>query len=88
MKKGDVVVAVTMSGEIIGKYVNEKDGAITLEDPRTLLHDNQGLGFAKGICVSGKLEPKIVTISNYVFLTEVNPEIERAWRQTTSGLVI
>jgi len=35
MKKGDVVVVMTMAGEIIGKYVHEKESGITLEDPRT-----------------------------------------------------
>jgi len=88
MKKGDIVVAMTMAGEIIGRYVNEKDGAITLENPRTLVQSEQGMGFAKGICVTGKLDPKIATIANYVFVTEVNAEIESAWRQATSGLIV
>ena len=88
MKKGDIVVAMTMAGEIIGKYVNEKDGAITLEDPRTLIQTEEGMGFAKGICVTGKLDPRIVTINNYVFITEVNEDIERAWRQATSGIIV
>lgn len=88
MKKGDIVVAMTMAGEIIGKYVNEKDGAITLEDPRTLLQSAEGVGFAKGVCMSGKIDPKIITIANYVFVTEVNDDFEKAWRQATSGLIV
>jgi hypothetical protein len=88
MKKGDIVVAMTMAGEIVGKYINEKDGTVTLEDPRTLIQNEQGMGFAKGLCMSGKLDPKIATISNYVFITEASDEFESAWRQATSGLII
>ena len=88
MKKGDVVVAMTMAGEIVGKYVRESESGITLEEPRTLIQGEQGMGFAKGLCMSGKLDPKIATISNYVFVTECSDEFEKAWRQATSGLII
>ena len=88
MKKGDIVVAMTMAGEIIGKYVHEKDGAVTLEDPRVLMQNEQGMGFAKGVCVSGKLDPRIITVANYVFIAEVSDEFESAWRQATSGLIV
>ena len=88
MKKGDVVVAMTMAGEIIGKYVHEKESGITLEDPRTLMQSEQGVGFAKGVCMSGKLDPKIISISQYVFVTPVSDEFEKAYRQAVSGLVL
>ena len=88
MKKGDIVVAMTMAGEIVGKYVRESESGITLEEPRTLIQSEQGMGFAKGLCMSGKLDPKIATIANYVFVTEVSEDFEKAWRQATSGLII
>ena len=88
MKKGDIVVAMTMAGEIVGKFVKESESGVILEDPRTLVQNEQGVGFAKGLCMSGKLDPKIATISNYVFVTEVSDEFEKAWRQATSGLII
>jgi len=89
MKKGDIVVAVTMAGEIVGKYVNDKDGAVTLEDPRTLIQGEGGnVGFAKGLCMSGKLDPRIATISSYVLITEASEDFEKAWRQATSGLIV
>lgn len=89
MKKGDVVVAMTMAGEIVGKYVNEKDGAVTLEDPRTLIQGPEGqVGFAKGVCMAGKLDPAIMSINSYVFVTPVSDEFEKAYRQATSGLII
>lgn len=89
MKKGDIVVAMTMAGEIIGKYVHEKDGAVTLEDPRVLMQGPEGqMGFAKGVCVAGKLDPRIITIANYVFVTEASDDFVSAWRQATSGLIV
>lgn len=88
MKKGDIVVVMTMAGEIIGKLVNDRESGITLEDPRTLIQGQDGVGFAKGVCMSGKLDPKIMTINNYVFVTEVNDDFEKAWRQATSGIII
>jgi hypothetical protein len=88
MKKGDIVVVMTMAGEIIGKLVNDRESGITLEDPRTLIQGEGGVGFAKGVCMSGKLDPKIMTINNYVFVTEVNDDFEKAWRQATSGIII
>lgn len=89
MKKGDVVVAMTMAGEIVGKYVSERDGAVTLEDPRTLIQGPEGqVGFAKGVCMAGKLDPKIMSINSYVFVTPVSDDFEKAYRQATSGLII
>ena len=88
MKKGDVVVVMTMAGEIIGKYIHEKESGITLQNPRTLMQSEQGVGFAKGVCMSGKLDPKIMAISQYVFVTPVSDEFEKAYRQAVSGLVL
>jgi len=88
MKKGDIVVVMTMAGEIIGKYVHEKESGITLEDPRTLMQSEQGVGFAKGVCMAGKLDPKIMSINSYVFATPVSDEFEKAYRQAVSGLVL
>lgn len=88
MKKGDIIVAMTMAGEIIGKFVSEKEGSVTLEHPRTLVQSEQGMGFAKGLCVSGKMEPTLAVINNYVFLVEANEQFESHWRQATSGIII
>ena len=89
MKKGDVVVAMTMAGEIVGKYVRESESGVTLEDPRTLIQGEGGqVGFAKGVCMAGKLDPTIMHVASYVFVTPVSEEFEKAYRQATSGLVL
>jgi hypothetical protein len=89
MKKGDVVSVVSIAGEYVGKYnTKSASGAITLDDPRMLVQQGEGMGFAAGICVTGKMNPDEVTFAQYVFVTPVNDDIEKAYRQATSGLVL
>lgn len=89
MKKGDVITVISMVGEFVGKATGtNQDGTITLEDPRMLIQTEQGMGFAQGICVTGKSNPSEVTFQQYVFVTETNQEIEKAYRQAVSGLVL
>lgn len=88
MKKGDVVAVVTVAGEFVGKYNTSGDKTISLDDPRMLVQNQQGMGFAQGICVTGQMNPDTVTFASYVFVTPVNDDIEKAYRQATSGLVI
>jgi len=88
MKSGDVVAVVTIAGEFVGKYRTQIDGNIILDDPRMLIQNEQGMGFAAGICVTGKRNPEEVTFQQYVFVTAVNDDIEKAYRSAVSGLVL
>ena len=89
MKKGDVITVFSPAGEIVGKYVKEESGSITLEEPRLLMQNEQGsLGFAKGVCVSGQLKPQSLTINNYIFVTPSNDEFEKAYRRAITGLLV
>ncbi|RPG87629.1 MAG: hypothetical protein CBC33_000240 [Coraliomargarita sp. TMED73] len=88
MKKGDIVTVVTLAGEMIGKFNNSGAGTITLDDPRMLIQNEQGMGFAHGICVTGKNNPTEITFQSYVFVTPTNEDIEKAYRQAVSGLVL
>lgn len=88
MKKGDVVAVVSMAGEFVGKYETSGGGSITLTDPRMLVQQGQNMGFAQGICVTGKSNPDEVTFASYVFVTPVNEDIEKAYRSAVSGLVL
>jgi len=88
MNAGDVVAVVTIAGEFVGKYRTLKDGNIILDDPRMLIQNEQGMGFAAGICVTGKMNPDAVTFQQYVFVTAVNNDIEKAYRSAVSGLVL
>lgn len=90
MKKNDVVSVVTSVGEFIGKFVSDSESGVTLEDPRMIVHNQQGMGFAKGVSMAGVEEPKQVTFhaGQVVTVLEVNPAVEKAWREFTSGLVL
>ena len=88
MKKGDVVTVVTLAGEMVGKFNNSGTSTITLDDPRMLIQNEQGMGFAHGICVTGKNNPTEITFQSYVFVTPTNEDIEKAYRQAVSGLVL
>ena len=88
MKKGEVVTVVTLAGEFVGKFNKEGDGYISLDDPRMLVQNEQGVGFAHGICLTGKQNPDEVTFNQYVMVTPTNDQYEKAYRQATSGLVL
>jgi hypothetical protein len=90
IKKNDVVSVVTNVGEFVGKFVADTPEGVTLGDPRMIVHNQQGMGFAKGVSMAGLEEPDEATFynSNVVVVMAVNPAVEKAWREFTSGIVI
>ena len=89
MKKGDIVSVITMSGEYIGKLVDDKNlnEGVELADPRIIVNGPDGkMGFAKGIAVTGIVNPTNVRIQNYVFMTETNDDIVNAYNTAVSGI--
>lgn len=88
MKQGDIVSVVTMSGEYVGKLNEMNDNVLSLDDPRMLVQTQEGMGFAKGICVTGDRDPKEVTFNQYVFVTPANQQIQDAWRTAVTGIVL
>lgn len=86
--KNDVITVVCLAGEITGKFIEGDDDRIKLQDPRMLTQTEQGIGYAKGVCMSGTTDTKEVTVSNYLFAVETNDEFKRAYHQTVSGLVL
>jgi hypothetical protein len=88
MKVGDIVTVMALSGEYVGRVTDISDiGAVTIEDPRMIIANDQGMGFANGIAATGVKDPKEVTFQSYVFATETNEEVISAWRQQVSGLI-
>ena len=90
IKKNDIVSVMTAYGEYVGKYDSNCDLVVTLKDPRMIVQTEQGMGFAHGICATGKENPTSVDIqmSQVVFVTEVNSQIEKEYRKVTSGLIV
>jgi len=87
MNSGDIVTVLTVAGEFVGKLSGQINDKISLSDPRMLVQTQQGMGFARGVCVTGEENPTEVEFMNVVFVTKTNSEVESAWRQATSGLI-
>lgn len=85
MKKGDVVTAVTISGEYVGKLLSQGNGRVELENPRMVLSDpNTGnMGFAKGLAATGVENPKVATFHQVVVCLGTNPDVADAFLRAT-----
>ena len=87
MKKSDVVTVVTVSGEYVGRLDNfSADGTVTLKDPRMLITGEQGIGFARGVCMTSEENPDTVLFQQYVLCTKTNQAFSDAWTEATSGI--
>jgi hypothetical protein len=87
-KKDDIISVITLVGEFVGKYVSHEGETITVDNPRLLIQSESGAGFAKGVCMTGKLEPKQITFNSYVYISETADEFVKPYIQATSGLII
>lgn len=90
MNKGDVVSVITPAGEFIGKLNEQSDTRVTIDDPRMLIHAGEGMGFARGIAISGCENPTTVDFfsSGIVFMTPSNEDVQKAYRKATSGIIL
>tara|TARA_B110000208_G_C11788272_1_gene436429 strand:- start:2542 stop:2832 length:291 start_codon:yes stop_codon:yes gene_type:complete len=83
---GEVVSIVTVSGEYIGILDTESlsGGEVIIENPRMLIATDEGVGFAKGVCMTGMADVKMVRFKDYVFLTRTNAEFAKAYKEATT----
>lgn len=90
MNANDVVSVITASGEYVGKLVSQNDnGTLTIEDPRLLVSNKDGgVGFAKGVCMTGKLNTSEVTFKDYIYCTPTDENFEKSYRQAVSGILM
>ena len=80
MKKGDIVTVVAISGEYVGEYDSHRDTSITLTNPKMIVQNPEGgMGFARGVAVTGCQNPESITFNNYVFTTESNEGVADAY---------
>ena len=89
-KKNDVVTVITVAGEYVGKFVKQDEVKLVIADPKMLVQGEQGMGFANGICVTGKENPKSMSIyvGGIVFVTETSDAVAAAYYQAVSGLIV
>jgi hypothetical protein len=88
MNVNDVVSVVTAAGEFVGKLNGFDGDAVVLSKPRMLVSNGEGMGFARGICMTGKENPESATFHNVVFVTPTNEDIDKAWVQATTGIAL
>jgi|TARA_S200002703_G_scaffold125202_1_gene111406 hypothetical protein len=91
MVKGKVVSLVTLAGEYIGKFIDDANGNVILENPRMLVNTPDGkVGFARGICMTGTENPKqgMFYAGGVVIVTETNPEFAAAYTEAVTGLAV
>ena len=71
MKKGDTVSVVATSGEYVGVLDNLEP--LTLTKPRMIVQaQDGGMGFARGVAVTGDENPDTMVFGNYVFIAKTN----------------
>lgn len=89
-KKGDVVSVISSTGEFVGKYKDSGASSFVLSDPRMVIQTQEGMGFARGVAVTGEENPTEMSFytQGIVFVTKTNDEIVKAYTQATSGLII
>lgn len=89
IKMSDVVTVMTITGnEYVGKLLSDPSlASVKLADPRFVTISEQGMGFANGIAMTGMKDPKEVVLHSVLFITETNPDVEAAYRQSVSGLI-
>jgi len=90
MNKNDVVSIVTLTGEFVGKYVDETPEQYIIADPRLLTQSQNGAGFLPVVCMTGKQEPDEVRFNKSVvaFVVETANEVAKEYRKSTSGIIL
>ena len=89
MKNNDVVTVVAISGEYVGRLVGEPVGKLTLSKPRMLVTGQDGgMGFARGVAMTGEENPKEIKFNNFIFVTPTNSEVVSAYVKATTGIIL
>ena len=89
-KKDDVVSVITNAGEYVGKFKSEGDSTFTITKPRMLISGEQGVGFARGVCVTGKEDAAELVFqkTGIVFTTATSDVVAKAYVESTTSIVL
>lgn len=90
MKKQEVVTIVTVTGEYIGKFIDESADKITLGDPHMVTPNGESIGFLPAVCLTGKQEPSSVSFykTGVVLMIESQEEVAKQYRTSISGIIL
>lgn len=89
LAEDEIVCVVTPNGDIIGKLLHQGETFVRLGDPRGFVQTPEGVGFAPSVSIGceHELSEVVLNVSMILTVTKAHPEIVKAWRQQTSGLV-
>lgn len=87
--KNDVVTAVTLSGEFVGKFESHDDSVLVLNDPRLVTNTQEGASFIPAVSMTGIQNPDRVELNSslVVMVIQTADEVEKVYRQVTSGII-
>jgi len=91
MKNGDIVTLVLTNGaEVIGELVETSPMDYTLNRPRMVQANQQGVGLVNGVCMTGEEPNGNVSFnrSGVVFVIKTVEEMAKGYKQQVSGLVL
>ena len=86
-KKGDVVSVISSAGEFVGKYKDSGASSFVLDDPRMVIQTQEGMGFARGVAVTGEENPENMVFNSYVFVAKSNDKVTEAHANATGSIV-
>lgn len=87
---GSVVTVVSMLGEVVGRLKEETETSVTLTDPRLFVQQDQGAGFAPGVCMTGEKDPSEITFNKSVVLTVLltHDDLAKGWTSAITGIIL
>ena len=90
MQVNDIVSIVTITGEFVGKLIEETADQYVIGDPRLLTTANNGPAFIPAVCMTGIQKPSEVRFnrSSVSFIIKTALEVEKEYRSITSGIII
>lgn len=91
MKKGDLVTVLTNAGEFIGRLDKNDETGVHIDNPKMIVNTKEGkMGFARGVCMTGEENAKRVVFraGGVVLLTPCNADINKAYTEVVSGIVV
>jgi len=87
-KTNEIVTVVAATGEYVGRLAKIDETGIVLLNPRMITFEGENMGFARGIAMTGEVDPVEVTILSPVMMTPTAEVVSKAWQEHTSGLIL
>ena len=86
--KENIVCVVTSNGDVIGRLKESDERSLLLESPKALMPSEKGMGFAPSVSIGcSEVDTARYNMGLVLTVTPAHEEVQKAWRQMTSGLV-